>query len=462
MKQVAKTFISAVAGLTLVAGAAFSASAQEAKTLEQLLEQVQQSRQASQRIDQQRESAFRQERADKQALLRQAQQQLVNENKRSERLQQEYSDNESTIAAKEVELDNMIGTLGEIFGVIRGAASDTIGRISTSVVSAQYPGRHIVLENLAQARELPNIAELEDLWLALLTEMTESGKVSRFKGEVTLLGGGSEVRDVIRLGSFNLISDGEYLLYSDSSDQMQPLARQPAGHVLKELKNFEKLQSGFGGIFLDPARGQILGLLTQKATLMEHYHNGQEVGYAITVLLIIGFIIAIYKLITLTRIGSKMRAQLKNVDNPSDANPLGRILKVYHANKNIDVENLELKLDEAILKETPKIESGVNIIKILAAMAPLMGLLGTVIGMIGTFQSITLFGTGDPRIMAGDISMALVTTALGLIAALPLIIVHSIVAGRSKFVLHILDEQSAGIVAQHAELQSTPKAAKGE
>lgn len=462
MKQVAKTFISAIAGLTLVAGAAFSASAQEAKTLEQLLEQVQQSRQASQRIDQQRESAFRQERADKQAMLREAQQQLVNENKRSERLQQEYSDNESTIAAKEVELDNMIGTLGEIFGVIRGSAGDTIGRISTSVVSAQYPGRHLVLENLAQARELPNIGELEELWLALLTEMTESGKVSRFKGEVTLLGGGSEVRDVIRLGSFNLISDGEYLLYSDSTDQMQPLARQPAGHVLKAVKDFEKLQSGFGGIFLDPARGQILGLLTQKATLMEHYHNGQEVGYAITVLLIIGFLIAIYKLITLTAIGNKMRAQLKNIDNPSDKNPLGRILKVYHANSTVDVENLELKLDEAILKETPSIESGVNIIKILAAMAPLMGLLGTVIGMIGTFQSITLFGTGDPRIMAGDISMALVTTALGLIAALPLIIVHSIVAGRSKFVLHILDEQSAGIVAQHAEKQSAPKAAKGE
>ncbi|RUO40601.1 flagellar motor protein MotA [Aliidiomarina taiwanensis] len=462
MKQVTKTLISAIAGLTLVAGAAFSASAQEAKTLEELLQQVQQSRQAAQRIDQERERAFRQERADKQALLRQAQQQLANEQARSERLQQEYSENESTIAAKEVELDNMIGTLGEIFGVIRGAAADTIGRISTSVVSAQFPDRHLVLENLAEARELPNISELEELWLALLTEMSESGNVSRFKGEVTLLGGGSEVRDVIRIGSFNLISDGEYLLYSDTTGQMQPIARQPAGHVLSAVEKFENLESGYAGVFIDPARGQILSLLTQKATLMEHYHNGQTVGYAITVLLVLGFIIAIYKLVTLTIVGNKMRAQLKNTANPSPNNPLGRILKVYHDNKNIDPENLELKLDEAILRETPKVESGVNIIKILAAIAPLMGLLGTVIGMIGTFQSITLFGTGDPRIMAGDISMALVTTALGLIAALPLIIVHSIVAGRSKYVLHILDEQSAGIVAEHAEKHAAPKAAKGE
>lgn len=461
MKQVAKTFISAVAGLTLVAGAAFSASAQEAKTLEQLLEQVQQSRQASQRIDQQRESAFRQERADKQALLREAQKQLENEHRRSERLQQEYSDNESTLAAKEVELDNMIGTLGEIFGVIRGAAADTIGRVSTSVVSAQFPKRHLVLENLAQARELPNISELEDLWLALLTEMTESGKVSRFKAEVTLLGGGSEVRDVVRIGSFNLISKGEYLLYSDATEQIQPLGRQPAGYVLKAAANFTDLKSGFGGVYLDPARGQILGLLTQKATLMEHYHNGQEVGYGITVLLILGFVIAIYKLVTLTVIGRRIQAQLKNIDNPSDNNPLGRILKVYQANKGVDAESLELHLDEAIMHETPSVESGVNIIKVLAAIAPLMGLLGTVIGMIGTFQSITLFGTGDPRIMAGDISMALVTTAQGLIAAIPLIIVHSIVAGRSKAILHVLDEQAAGIVAEHAE-KEVATGAKGE
>jgi biopolymer transport protein ExbB len=146
-----------------------------------------------------------------------------------------------------------------------------------------------------------------------------------------------------------------------------------------------------------------------------------------------------------------MKAQLKNINNPSNANPLGRILNVYAENKTSDAENLELKLDEAILKELPSIESGINIIKIFAAIAPLLGLLGTVLGMIATFQQITLFGTGDPRIMAGSISMALVTTAQGIIAALPLILAHSIVAARSKSIVHILDEQTAGIVAAHSE-----------
>ena len=318
MKQVVKNLMVAAAGLTLAASAAFGASAQEARTLDQLLQQVQQQRAAMQRIDEAREREFMSDRADKQALLRQAQQQLRNEQQRSTRLQEEYAQNEINIANKETELDNMVGTLGEIFGVIRGAASDTIGRISTSIVSAQYPDRHLVLESLAQARELPNIGELEELWLALLTEMTESGKVARYQGEVTLLDGGSEVRDVIRIGAFNLISDGEYLLYNDATQQIQPIARQPAGHILRAASNFENTNSGFAGVFVDPSRGQILSLLTQKATLSERYHQGQTVGYAITVVLILGFVIAIYKLVTLTAVGGAIRRQLKNPQNPSD------------------------------------------------------------------------------------------------------------------------------------------------
>lgn len=450
MNKVVKHLITAAAGLSIAAGAAFSASAQDATSLDDLLRIVQENRASSQRIDEERESEFMAERADRQQMLEEARQQLEDEEARGERLQEEFAQNEIDLSNKETELDNMVGTLGEIFGVIRGAASDTIGRISTSIVSAEYPGREETLESLAEAQELPQIDELEDLWIALLTEMRESGTVSRFEGEVTLLEGGSETRDIVRIGAFNLISDGEYMLYNDDLNQIQPLGRQPAGHILSAAEDFEDTESGYHGVYVDPSRGQILSLLTQKATLAERYHEGSTVGYAITVVLAVGLLIAVYKLVTLTMIGGAIRSQLKKPENPGN-NPLGRILKVYQENRNSDVETLELKLDEAILRETPRIDSGVGIIKILAAISPLMGLLGTVIGMIGTFQSITLFGTGDPRIMAGDISMALVTTALGLIAALPLIVIHSIVAGRAKSIVQILDEQAAGIIASHAE-----------
>lgn len=454
MKQLVKSLMIAAA-VSLSAGTTLAANAQdntEAKSLEELMQLVEKNRVSSRQLSAEREAEFTAARADKQALLNQAKKQLSDEEARGKRLQNQFSENEITLANKEQELENAKGTLGEMFGVVRGAATETIGRIATSIVSSQYPGREDVLESLAEAKELPTLPELEELWMALLTEMIQSGKVVTFNTDVFQLDGGVENKEVTRVGVFNLVAqNGEYLTYNDTTEQVQPLGRQPEGYIISQNSEFTGTSEGYAGLYLDPSRGQILGLLTQKATLEERYHQGGTVGYVITVVLIIGLLIAVYKLVTLTAVGGKMRSQLKNIDNPSDKNPLGRVLKVYHANKNSDAENLELKLDEAILKETPKIESGINVVKIFAAIAPLLGLLGTVVGMIGTFQSITLFGTGDPKIMAGDISMALVTTAMGLIAAIPLILAHSIVAGRSKSIVHILDEQAAGIVAAHSE-----------
>ena len=281
--------------------------------------------------------------------------------------------------------------------------------------------------------------------------MTESGQVSRFQTEVISLDGGSTTQEVVRVGTFNLIGEQGYLVYDDQNEIVQPLGRQPDGYLVSSAQELLSATSGLVPFYADPSRGGILGLLKEKATMSERYHAGGVVGYVITAMLILGLLIGLYKIVTLTIISGKMRSQLNNTGNPSSGNPLGRILQVYKDNKTSDAENLELKLDEAILKELPKIESGINIIKIFAAIAPLLGLLGTVLGMIATFQQITLFGTGDPRLMAGSISMALVTTAQGIIAALPLILMHSIVAGRSKSIVHILDEQTAGIIAAHVE-----------
>ncbi|MBN7820891.1 MotA/TolQ/ExbB proton channel family protein [Bowmanella yangjiangensis] len=430
------------------------APVQAATSLDQLLEQVKKNRVSEARINAQREAEFNSARADKQALLKKAQDGLKAEQARGDRLAKQYADNEVRLAEKEQELKNATGTLGEMFGVVRQSSGEAYGLISSSIVSAQYPGRSAFLEGMAsESKGLPNIQELEELWFALQTEMTESGKVARFETDVISLDGGSSRQEVVRVGTFNLVSKDGYLTYNAEKGQVQPLGRQPDSYMVDDASSFMDAKAGFNPFFVDPTRGTILGLLTAKATLSERYHAGGVVGYVITGMLALGFLIAIYKFVTLTTISAKMRSQLNNTANPSSSNPLGRILKVYQENKGADAENLELKLDEAILRELPSIESGINIIKIFAAVAPLLGLLGTVLGMIATFQQITLFGTGDPRIMAGSISMALVTTAQGIIAALPLILLHSIVAGRSKSIVHILDEQAAGIVAAHAEVE---------
>lgn len=436
---------------SMTAGMVSTANANE---LDKLLDQVKADRLSEAKIDKKREAEFLSDRADKQALLNKAKAQLKSEQARNKRLQKEYADNEITLAQKAVELDNAKGTLGEMFGVSRAAAANAYGQISTSIVSAEYPGRGEKLNTIANSKKIPELEQLEDLWIALQTEMTQSGQISQFSSEVTNLDGSKSTETLTRIGTFNLVSENGYLTYNDEVSQVQPLPKQPAGYITGDATSFFGESAGMHPVYLDPSRGAILALETRKKTLMEFYHQGKEVGYGITVLLILGLLIALERIVVLGAVSSKIKAQEKNLSQPNENNPLGRLLKVYHENKDADAETLELKLDEAILRETPTIDRGINLIKMFAAIAPLMGLLGTVIGMIQTFQTITLFGTGDPKIMAGNISLALVTTALGLIAALPLILVHSIVAGRSKAVLHKLDEQSAGLIAAIAEKES--------
>ncbi len=448
MKPVFKSLVAA-ATLAVVAS---GAQAQEAVSLQDLLEQVKQNRVSEARINQQREAEFQSARADKQALLKKAQSDLTAEQNRGDRLSKQFSDNETTLNDKAAELDQATGTLGEMFGVVRQASSEAFGRISTSIVSAQYPGRDDFLAEMSEeSKGLPNIGELEDLWFALQTEMTQSGEVVRFNTEVVSLEGGSSEQEVVRVGAFNLIGEQGYLTYDSENEVVQPLGRQPDGYLVASAQDLTDATSGVIPFYADPSQGAILGLLKQKATMSERYHAGGVVGYVITGMLVIGLLIGLFKMVQLGTVGAKIKSQQKNPGNPSTSNPLGRILTVYKENKTADAESLELKLDEAILKELPTIESGINVIKIFAAIAPLLGLLGTVLGMIATFQTITLFGTGDPRMMAGSISMALVTTAQGIIAALPLILTHSIVASRSKSIVHILDEQTAGIIAAHSE-----------
>ena len=131
-----------------------------------------------------------------------------------------------------------------------------------------------------------------------------------------------------------------------------------------------------------------------------------------------------------------------------EENPVKQILLLYEKNKNKDMESLEMKLNETVIKYLPKVEKRIGLVKLLAGISPLCGLLGTVIGMIITFQSITLFGTGDPKLMAGGISQALVTTMLGLICAIPLLLGHSFIFSRSQKVVQILEEQIAGLLAK--------------
>jgi len=258
--------------------------------------------------------------------------------------------------------------------------------------------------------------------------------------------------EVVRVGTYNLVSDGMYLEYSPDSGLVSQLARQPNAHQ-SSASDLQAAESGFTKTGLDPTGplgGGLLSALINTPTLIERWHFGGIVGYVITAVFAFAIVLAGWRFVVLQGMSAKVSAQLSG-EKPDTTNPLGRVLQVGADNAGLDPESLELKLHEAVLKERPEIESGLNLLKVISMVAPLMGLLGTVTGMIITFQMITLYGAGDPKAMAGGISQALITTVLGLVVAIPTVLMHTLVNGKAQRILHVLEEQSAGIVAGSVE-----------
>lgn len=440
-------------GSFLVAVLAVSPVA-SAQTLDELARIVREAAQSETRINQQREASFVTERDEQQNLLALARQELAAENARSDRLRDEYDENERSLAEFETTLAERMGNLGELFGVVRQASGDIQAVLDDSMVTAQMPGRTKFLSDLARRRELPTVPELRQLWSAMVTEIAESGKVVKFTATVERTSGEKQDLEIIRLGVFNAVSDGQFLDWDTSKSRVNliELARQPAARFRSMARDLQNAASGgVAGFSVDFTRGQILRAVVQSKTPVERIReDGGAVGYVIIGLGLFGLLLCLWKSFSLYTTGGRMSRQLDN-EIADKSNPLGRVLAVYSDNPDTDIETLELKLDEAILRETAPIETGLSFIKVLYVVAPLLGLLGTVVGMIGTFQMITLFGTGDPRMMAGGISTALVTTVLGLVVAIPLTLLHSFLQGKAKTLIQVLEEQAAGLIARLAE-----------
>jgi biopolymer transport protein ExbB len=450
-----KLLITAVAVATGVFG--YIAPVTQAATsinVDQLLNQVRQGATRDTQINQQRIERFRAERAQQQTLLNQAKASQAQEEARSKELDRVFEVNDGQIIQLELDVQNRLGDLKELFGVIQQVAGDARATFDNSMTQAQFPDRSTFMTELAQkvgqTNRLASLEDIRQLWFEIYREMIETGKITKFTTDVIETDGNLAPTQVTRVGVFNAVADGKFLFYNEEAKKLQVLSRQPAGRYTSKVGDLENASSGLTAFPVDPSRGNLLANLVRSPTLMEKFHQGKEVGYLIVALGAVGVLLAIWRMLALLGISAAVSKQAKNLDQPGN-NPLGRVLKVYHDNPSADVETLELKLSEAIIKETPKLNKLIPILKIIAVVAPLMGLLGTVTGMIQTFQQITLHGTGDPKLMAGGISTALVTTVLGLTVAIPMVFLHTIVASRAKRVSQVLNEQASGMVAERAE-----------
>jgi biopolymer transport protein ExbB len=450
IKNILKT--AAIAALTL--GLSQTAFAAQAVDLDQLLQQVREGRVKDAEENQRRIQEFQAARGQQQQLLRNMQAEQVRQEQLSAQLENQFEVNDAEIIDLERALQDRLGELKELFGVLQQAAGDARGNFDTSVTQVQFPDRGEWLTGFAQkmgsTTRMPTLGEIERIWFELQQEMTESAKVVRLNTTVVNATGEEEARDIVRVGLFALISDGAYLEYVPETGRVVELQRQPQSRYTSRASDLVNATEGLTGFGVDPTRGQLLALLVQSPSLTERIAQGKQVGYVIIALGIIGLAIAIWRLLSLSATSAKVSRQAKNLEQAGN-NPLGRVIKVALDNPDADVEALELKLGEAILKETPKLNSMLPFLKIISVVAPLLGLLGTVTGMIITFQAITLYGAGDPKLMAGGISTALVTTVLGLCVAIPTVFLHTLVQSRAKRVSQILQEEAAGMLSERAE-----------
>jgi biopolymer transport protein ExbB len=451
--------------LTALAAPAVAQQTAAASSTEALLEQLQQARAEEEQKFQAAVKEFNDTPTQQQqALMQRAQQERDTLDRTSQQLADTYSANEIRINELNGQLREKTQMLGltEVFGLARQVANDVSTTLQQSLITTQFPpangqpARDVWLREFAAARISPSAAELERLWIEIQREMTASGQVARYQVSVVQPGGEAVDSEVVRIGPFNATANGQFLSYLPTLRTLNVLPRQLPPEFMEIAERFENAMSGYAQAVVDANRGVLLDLYVERPTLMERIELGEWIGYIIIVVGLLGLFAFIFQLISLVLVRFSVNKQLRNLDHPSSGNPLGRVLLAFKGDKNRieeDADVAELRITEAVLREVPKLERFQAFLRLAVAAGPLLGLIGTVVGMIITFQSITESGSSDPRLMATGIGQAMIATVLGLGIAIPLLFAGALLNSLSRGVVQILDEQSAGMLAESIEKQ---------
>jgi len=414
--------------------------------IEQLILDIESEIDIEKRFDFSRSNSKERQLSDLERIHKKLESDLKNAEDLSQRLIAEFDENEKTLSELEERLTLKLGNLGEMFGVVKQVSGQTRGEFKNSITNIDNPNRDLFLQNLAESKKLPDLSDISGLWLELLKEIRNAETIKTFSTEVLSADGDNSELEILRIGTFSITQNGKFLKHLIDTNQVEFLPSQPAGVNKRKLRRLQNSDDGIYEVDIDPTRGAILDKLIQKKTFFQRIADGGFVGYVIILLGLGGVALASERIYVLRNTLQSIHDQ-ENSSQIIENNLLGSLLQTAKENMNESLDSLELILDEKIQSITPTIEIRVKAIKLIATVAPLLGLLGTVIGMIETFQAITLFGTGDPKLMAGGISQALVTTMLGLIVAAPLLFMHSYAENYSKTIISFLEEKSSGIVA---------------
>jgi len=426
-------------------------SAAHAESLDSLLNDVIQETNKQKSIDKSRESKFLSDLQSAKKLLKEKKAALRLQKQKTEDLKNLFEKQKVSIAKYQNDLDKKSENLKDLFSALKQDSRDFLSLLHGSMTSVQIGDREQFLEKISKTGATPNIDDIKKFWTLYLQEIIESGKIETFETSVIESDGNKKKERVTRVGLFSAFNSNEYIKYDNSLEGFVSLVRQPNSNYLDYIQKYYKEKNQIVPLLIDPTRGVLFSMLKEKPTIKERVTQGGIIGYIILALGALTLLFSLYRYLKYVQMLSKIKKQFTS-DEASSDNPLGRILRSFKKHESKEISVLEGKMDAALIKEIPEIQSGLPMIKLVAAVAPLLGLLGTVTGMIETFQAITLFGSGDPKLMAGGISQALMTTVLGLVVAIPILFIYSILNSQSKKIIEILTQQTSALIAKKLEM----------
>ena len=367
---------------------------------------------------------------------------------------------EAQLTKKLTQTDSMIK---ELVGVIRINAKDIDALIKRNLQTALAGQPSSFLAAVAEDSRFPGMDDVRNMAAALQNQIDISGEVARRQGIIIDRSGREIESEILLLGPFTAAYriDNEigFLNYSISGGKLYALSRLPSRRMQKQIAQYMDGQSPTTPI--DISRGGALRQLTHELSLGEQIPKGGPIVWPILAILAIGMLIIIERIFFLARKHLDANALFHKIEVSAAENswpecmeacaeypekPLARVLQAALSCYYMPREEIENALQEAILKEIPPMERFLSTLGMLAAIAPLLGLLGTVTGMIDTFHVITLYGTGDPRLMSGGISVALVTTMLGLSVAIPLMMGQTLLNRTVEKRIAQMEEKAVALV----------------
>jgi len=352
----------------------------------------------------------------------------------------------------------------EISGNVLVAVRDLAAYLEQSPTSALAPERLEKLQPLLEVGYFPSIDDISTVAGVFLDEMARAGQVGLVEGNYIGRSGEDRTGRVLTLGRFTALyregSEIGFLTYSPDRRKFFALSEQPSRYARRVLGRYFDGKSET--VPFDMTGGAALRQLTKKQTMMEHLRSGGPIVIPIILIGVAAVLVVVLKVKFLNEVRRNTGKYMTRVNalaaegnwaeceaivkrHKGEHSPVNHVIEAGLQARHEDRETLESILQESILRELPRLERGLSPLAIFGAVAPLLGLLGTVTGMIETFNVITVFGTGDPKLMSGGISEALVTTEVGLVVAIPVMLLHTFLSRRVDAILGEMEEKAVSL-----------------